>query len=219
MKLRKICLLISILSILGGVNSTHADLTCMLNQTSGTGSATGTLTIDTIGTVAPANITAWSIVVAANGNTASAMTNTSGSALDFGTKTPTMVSTASSLTITLATIDSPSAWGGSDKSRFCVRAENPGFCANSDPSYMLTAEKSGPTFGENIRFDGATGNQIWTIKTAPVSITLPCTCAVGGGVTSCSSGSPGSPVSAPSGLIFDKEPQIYSEEISIGVTH
>jgi len=212
MKFLKISLLISILIIGGGVNSAHADLTCTLNQTSGTGSATGTFTINTIGTVTPANFTAWSVVVAANGSTAAAMTNTSGSVLEFGNKTPTMVSTASSLTITLATINSPSAWAVGDASQLCVRSST--FCTNSDPSYVLMSRKgpTGNSVGENIRFDGWTGNQIWTNKTDPVSITLPCTCAVGGGITSCSSGSP---VSASVDLISNKQPETYSEEISI----
>ncbi len=201
MKLRKIFLLISILAIMGGVNSAHADLTCTLNRSTTGASVSGTLTVNTIGTVAATNITAWNITVTTTNPVNFTQSN---STLDLGSAAPTMVSTANSLTITpVAAASLPS--GGT--SRFYIHIG--GF---SGQFYTL-GNQNHPMMGtsslEIFRYSGTGADQVIN-NSPPASLNLTCTCVTDANVTCPSTPTP---ISAPSGLIFDKEPQIYSEEI------
>jgi len=202
MKLQKISLFIIMLAIIGG-NSAHADLTCTLNRSITGASVSGTLTVNTIGTVAAANITAWDITVTVNLSTGNI--TQSNSTLDLGSNPPTITSTANSLIIT--PIPSANLTSTQASSFYLFRGDY-----FVQYSLKNSNGRNGPRTTETFIPAGtSSADQIYNM-TGPASLNLTCTCAVGGGVTSCSSGSP---VSAPIDLKMNNEVETYSEEISI----
>lgn len=196
---------ISLLFIMlwGEINSAHAALTCTLSQSSGAGSATGTLTVGRIGTnLTYSDITAWNISITVNSSTGNL---TNGSIDTSCTIPPTIVSTANSLTIT----PEPNPPGNPTYDSSCFHI------SNGTQMYGLRNEWLFP--GSVNRWElfipaGTSSPDHVYNSSPPSSLNLTCTCAVGSGVTSCSSGSP---VSASVDLISNKQPQTYPEEIII----
>ena len=199
MKLRKISLLISML-VMGGVNYAHADLTCTLNQSTTGASASGTLTVNSIGSgLTATNFTAWNITVTTNNSVN--FTQSNSTLVLAGSVPPTVVSTASSLTITPVAAASLPVGGDS-----YFDIDIGGF---SGQFYGLFSYEGMGSF-ETFRYDGTSTGQIIN-NSPPTSLNLTCTCVTGGGVTC-----PGTTVSAPIDFSFNhKQPETYSEEISI----
>jgi hypothetical protein len=227
MQFSKNVLLISILSICG-INHAHAALTCSLNQSTtnsgNTGSAIGTFTLDKIGTLAISNFTAWNINLTTPA-ASQALTN-SNSAITFAdpqgytSSDPTMVSTATSLTITPTafSISYPTLGAASSfliKHNTITTAyyallhrgpDDPG------PGLMYPAYPDKELF----YVGNGTANSLGTDSiensgTIPASLVLSCTCVTDSNVTC-----PSTPTSAPIDFSFNhKQPQTYSEEIII----
>lgn len=170
----------------------------MLNRSITGASATGTLTVNTIGSgLTASNFTAWNITVTTTNPVNFTQSN---SALVLaGSVPPTVVSTANSLTITPVT---PLPTGGD--SYFDINIG--GF---SGQFYGLFNYDGMSPF-ETFRYSGTGADQVVN-NSPPASLNLSCTCAVGGGVTSC-----GGTVSAPIDFSFNhKQPETYSDEIII----
>jgi hypothetical protein len=186
----------------GGVNSALAALTCTLNQSYGGASASGTITVSTIGTVAAANFTAWNVVVTVNSSTGSL--TQSNSTLDLGSAPPTITSTANSLTITPVPMAS---LGTSGTSNFWMYTG--GYAVQYN--LMNDASMAPPTSMEAfIPVGTSSPDQVYNTS-PPASLVLSCTCVTDSNVTC-----PSTPTSAPIDFSFNhKQPQTYSEEIII----
>lgn len=191
------------LSVISGLHTAQADLTCNLNRSVTGASAVGTLTVNTIGSgLTASNFTAWNITVTTT--TPFTLTNLN-SAMDLGNSPPSIVSTANSLTITPAALSSLAV---GQNSRFYINIGG----ATGQFYDLENGNMGGPGGGtyssEVFRYSGSGADQIIN-SSPPASLNLTCSCSVGGGITSCGT------VSAPIDLNFAKQPTTFATEIEI----
>ena len=141
-------------------------LTCMLDRSVPGASAVGTVTVDTLGSVAAINFTAWDIAVTTTNNVVLTHLN---SVLDLGDHAPAITATANSLTI----VPEPAGSlpdGGSSNFGFVKDGYSGQFYGLFHGNMM-----GSPSSAEVFRYGGSGAEQVIN-DSPPAELNLPCTC-------------------------------------------